>query len=137
MFKRLFGRTPAPAPPPSDPPRDHPSVLTDVTFDAAIQAPVLTVVDFWADWCQPCEVMSAFVEFLARDFEGRLRVGAIDVDEWPASAERLGVRGLPTLIFFRDGVELHRTTGVSTYDDLKRQTARLLREGAGGGDQEP
>ena len=51
---------------------------------------------------------------------------AIDVDEWPAAAERFGVRGLPTLIFFRDGVELHRTTGVSTYDDLKRQTARLL-----------
>lgn len=88
------------------------------------------MVDFWADWCQPCQVMSAHVEMLARSFGDRLRVLAMDVDENPRTAEQWQVRGLPTLIFFRNGAEVHRIVGVGTYESLHRQTERLLSEEA-------
>lgn len=128
MLKRLFGRSHTPLPPPSSPdePLSHPSIVTDATFATAIVSPTLTVVDFWADWCQPCQIMSAYVEMLARAYGERLRVLTLDVDENPGSAEEAQVMGLPTLIFYRDGVEVHRTTGVTSYEDLQRQIERLL-----------
>ncbi len=133
MFKRLFGgRSAPPTPPPDAEAAPAPGELTDATFDQAIAAPGVTVVDFWADWCPPCQVMSAYVELLARDFAGRLHVHALDVDENPRSAEAHNVMGLPTVIFFRAGAEVRRTTGVSTYEELKRLTERVLNEGAEG-----
>jgi thioredoxin 1 len=137
MFGRLFGRKPPPLPPSqgdtSGGARPAPGEVTDATWDARLQAPGLTVVDFWADWCQPCTVMSAYVEFLARDFSGQLQVLALDVDENPRTSEAHNVMGLPTLIYFRDGVEVHRTTGVTDYNTLKRETARLLNDELGVG----
>lgn len=127
MFKKLFGKSSTPTPPPDDTPRTHPADLTDADFATrTLATPGLVVVDFWAEWCQPCEVMSAFVEFLGRDFAGMLTLFALDTDENPKSAERYQVMSLPTLLFLRDGVEIHRTVGVTTYDDLKRQVARLV-----------
>lgn len=129
MFKRLLRRTES-APPttPSEAESGaHAAAVEDAGFVAALQAsPLLTVVDFWAEWCQPCDVMSLWLGQALREYVGRLRVLALDVDENPKTPERYGVLGLPTLIFFRDGVELYRTTGVSTYDDLRRQIERLL-----------
>lgn len=125
MFKRLFGGKPAP--PPIDELPAHPNDLSDATFTARVSgAKTLAVVDFWADWCQPCTVMSAYVEFLARDFAGKIEVYALDVDENQKMAGKHQVMSLPTLVFFRDGEEVHRIVGVSTYEDVKRQTARLL-----------
>ncbi len=126
MFKRFFSK-PTPAPPPDETPRTLPADVTDGDFAARVLgAQGLVVVDFWAEWCQPCTVMSAFVEFLARDFAGALTVFALDTDENPKAAEQHTVMSLPTLLFFRDGIEIHRTVGVTTYDDLKRQVARLV-----------
>ncbi len=125
MFKRLFGKQ-APPPPPEAAARPVPGEVTDATWAVCLQAPGLTVVDFWADWCQPCTVMSAYVEFLARDFAGQLQVLALDVDENPHTSEAHNVMGLPTLIFFRDGVEVHRIVGLADYETLKRETERLL-----------
>ncbi len=126
MFKRLFGGKSAPTPPVGELPV-HPNDLTDASFAARVQAAkTLVVVDFWADWCQPCTVMSAYVEFLARDFAGKLEVFALDVDDNTRTSDKYKVMSLPTLIYFRDGEEVHRTVGVSTYEELKRQTAKLL-----------
>jgi len=126
LFKRLFGGKSAP-PLPVEAERTYPNDLTDDSFAERIGAvKTLAVVDFWADWCQPCTVMSAYVEFLARDFAGKIEVFALDVDEHQQSSEKYQVMSLPTLIYFRDGMEVHRTVGVSTYEELKRLTARLL-----------
>jgi thioredoxin 1 len=126
MLKRLFGSKPQPTPPPAEDQRPTPGEVTDATWDARIQAPGLIVVDFWADWCQPCTIMSAYVEFLARDFAEQLQVLALDVDENPDTSEAYDVMGLPTLLYLRDGVEVHRVVGVTDYNTLKRETARLL-----------
>ena len=129
MFKRLLHRPSHSSPPtlPHTEPLPHPSIVGDDGFAAALHTfPDLTVVDFWAEWCQPCDVMSDWVERLANDFAPSLRVLALDVDENPKTPARYGVMGLPTLIFFREGIEVERTTGVATYGDLKRQVEKLL-----------
>ncbi len=136
MFKKLqqalFGAPPKPSPPPGAPsPSHHPGELTDATFGAqALACGPLTVVDFWADWCQPCQVMSAHVEMLAREYGNRLRVFALDVDENPISADRFSIMGLPTLLLFRDGVEVERIVGVGPYESLRRTVDRLLADSA-------
>src|SRR5690606_38958162 len=89
ILKRLFGsKAKTPTPPPDTSARPHPSDVTDGDFaQKVLQSPMLAVVDFWADWCQPCTVMSAFVEFLARDYADRLLVFALDVDENQRTSE--------------------------------------------------
>ena len=136
MFRNLFGRkkTGSPAPKgtsaalaPDAPARPLPVDVTDATFDEVVFASAqLAVVDFWAEWCAPCTTMSAYVAFLAGDYAGRLTVAALDVDENPATAERYGVMGLPTLLFLSNGVEVDRVVGLVPYEDLKRQVERLL-----------
>ena len=121
--------------PPTLPPEDRPAAtpvsavvdVTDADFDAKVVARAgLSVVDFWAEWCGPCETMSAYVEFLAKDFADQLAVFALDVDENPATAERFTVMGLPTLLFLRDGAEVGRQVGLLTYEALQQQVTALL-----------
>lgn len=129
MLKRLFRHNES-APSPASAVDDlsaYVSVVEDAGLSAALRAsPLLTVVDFWADWCQPCDVMSMWLEQALRMHKGQLRILTLDVDESPKTPERFGVMGLPTLIFFRDGVELARMTGITTFDDLNRRIERLI-----------
>ena len=83
----------------------HPVDVTDDTFDAdVLKAEVPVLVDFWADWCAPCKMIAPIVEDLAEEYDGRVKFAKLDVDSNPRTAMSYGVRGIPTLLVFRDGV---------------------------------
>lgn len=125
----MKGGRAAPAPPPSAVERQPPSIVdvTDADFVTVVEeCEQLAVVDFWAEWCEPCRVMSAYVGFLANDFAGRVLVAALDVDENPATAERLNIMGLPTLLLVREGQEVGRLVGLVPYEQIKVQVEAAL-----------
>jgi thioredoxin 1 len=101
--------------------------VVDEAFERTVlQSDRLAVVDFWAEWCPPCEIMSLYALWLARDYGERLLVAALDVDENPITPERYNIMGLPTLLFFRGGVEVDRQVGILSYDELQVKVETLL-----------
>ena len=89
-----------------------PFQVTDDTFEAQVlQATEPTLVDFWAEWCGPCRMVAPAVEAIAEEYDGRLQVAKMDVDTNPNTPGGLGIRGIPTLILFKDGAEVKRFVG--------------------------
>jgi len=92
---------------------DHPVLLTDATFDRVLRETTLPVlVDFYADWCGPCRMMAPAVDELARSSAGSVLVAKLDTDASQRVAARFQIRGIPTVIVFRNGREVRRQSGV-------------------------
>jgi thioredoxin 1 len=88
------------------------SQLSEATFAEEVNSaaePVL--VDFWAEWCGPCKTIAPVLEELAGEQAGKLRIAKVDVDENQGLARQYGVQSIPTMIVFKDGVEVHRLVG--------------------------
>ena len=81
-------------------------------LDKALAQKGLLMVDFWADWCGPCKMLAPLVENLDKEYEGRVTVGKVNVDDEQELAIRYGVISIPTVIFFKDGKEIDRKVGV-------------------------
>ena len=78
--------------------------VTDDEFDGVIaNSDVPVVVDFWAEWCGPCKMIAPILEEVATDFEGKLTVGKLNVDENNETPPKYGIRGIPTLLLFKGG----------------------------------
>ena len=93
--------------------------INDLNFDTEVlgsEQPYL--LDFSAVWCAPCKAMQPLVESIAQEYEGKLRVGKIDIDNSPEVAMRFGVRGAPTVILFRNGKEAARKLGFTSRQAL-------------------
>ena len=69
------------------------------------------MVDFWAEWCGPCKMLSPVIEELAQEFDGKVLVGKVNVDEEPELARRFGVMTIPTVVFLKNGKEVERKVG--------------------------
>jgi|SRR6185437_5133550 len=77
---------------------------TDASFEAdAVKSGVPVLVDFWAEWCGPCRMLSPILDEIATTYEGKLKVVKVNVDESSATAATYGVRGIPTLLLMKDG----------------------------------
>lgn len=80
-------------------------------FDAAMEAAPLAMVDFWAVWCGPCQMLGPVMENLAGRYEGKVLVAKVNVDEEPELARRFGVMNIPTVVFLKNGREFDRKIG--------------------------
>ena len=87
-------------------------ILTDQNFEKeVIKSDMPVLVDFWSPMCAPCLVMGPIVEEIAREFEGKIKVGKLNVGENPQIASQYGIRAIPTFIIFKDGQEIERIIG--------------------------
>jgi thioredoxin 1 len=100
---------------------DKVQTITDGNFESTIKnATVPVLVDFWAEWCQPCLRLGPAVDGLAAEFEGKLIVGKLNVDENPEVPGRFGVRSIPMLVLFKGGQAVDQSIGLVSKDVLKK-----------------
>ena len=101
--------------------------INDSSFKSEVtdsQMPVL--VDFWAPWCGPCRMVAPVLEELAKEYEGKVKVVKLNIDENQGTATEYGVRSIPTLILFKDGKECEKMIGVQSKDNLKQMIDKVL-----------
>ena len=88
--------------------------VTEETFDAEVkQSPIPVVVDFWAEWCGPCKQIGPALEELSGEYDGRVKIVKVNIDENPNEAMQLGVRGIPALFMFKDGEVVSNKAGAA------------------------
>ena len=93
------------------------------TSDAGFEQDVLksdvpVLVDYWAEWCGPCKMISPILDEVSRDYNGRVQIAKLNVDENQATAARYGVRGIPTLMLFRNGAMIASSVGALSKSQL-------------------
>jgi thioredoxin 1 len=104
-----------------------PTTVSDATFEEEIGGatePVL--VDFWAEWCGPCKMIAPVLEEIAEEYDGRLRVLKLNVDDNPQTARRFDVMSIPTLILFHDGQPKKRVVGAKGKNALLADLAEFV-----------
>ncbi|HUG41549.1 MAG TPA: thioredoxin [Longimicrobiales bacterium] len=105
-----------------------PMAVSDANFGSEIEeSDGLAMVDFWAAWCGPCRMVAPVVEQLATEYEGRLKVGKLDVDANQQTAMRYNIRSIPSILFFKDGKHVDTVVGAVPKPMLERKIEEHLR----------
>lgn len=127
LFRRFAGGSKADPIDGAGKPVVEPRHVTGEEFDSEIMTSALpAVVDFWAEWCGPCHAIAPSVAQLATEYEGRAVVAKLNADDHPEILMRFGIMGIPTLIFFKNGAEVDRQVGMTSYNNLKTKLERAL-----------
>jgi thioredoxin 1 len=101
--------------------------VTDGNFDAEVsKSSVPVLVDFWAEWCGPCRMMSPILDEVAPIYKGKLKIAKMNVDENQDSPSKFGVMNIPTMILFRAGKEVERIIGAMSKVELQKKLDRVL-----------
>lgn len=110
---------------------DHVKDVSDSNFESDVlksDKPVL--VDFWAQWCAPCRMLAPTVEAVAEKYVGNATVVKLNVDDNPAVSQRYGIKGIPTLILFKNGKEEERVVGATSKEAISRMIDKYVSTGA-------
>ena len=101
--------------------------VSDAAFEKAVlKSSLPVIVDFWADWCGPCHMVAPILEKIAAEYDGKLIVAKVDVDDNPEWAEKYGVQGIPTMLFVRDGQIVDRIVGAAPRPMIQSRVDKLL-----------
>ena len=100
--------------------------ITDANFQQVVAEGSPLVIDFWATWCGPCRMLGPVVDEIANEYEGKVRVGKLNVDENPNTCEQFGIMSIPTLLFFKNGELVDRTVGALGKAEIKRHFDSLI-----------
>ena len=100
--------------------------LTDEDFERQAKASPHLLVDFWAEWCGPCRMIAPVLEELSKEYQGRLTIGKLNVDENRQTAARFGIRSIPTLLLFKDGSRVEQIVGAHPKATIKAKIDQLL-----------
>lgn len=101
--------------------------FTDQNFEAEVlKSDVPVVVDFWAEWCMPCRVVSPIIEELAGEYEGKVKVGKLNVDQNSHMAQHYGVMSIPSIIIFKGGQPVKTMIGAQNKDNYKSSIDQTL-----------
>ncbi len=100
----------------------EPIEVDDQSFETEIEkADGLAMVDFWAEWCGPCRMVSPIVEELAEEYEDQIKVAKVDVDESQRTAQKFNVRSIPSILFFKDGEHVDTVVGAVPKGQLEEK----------------
>jgi len=101
--------------------------VTDATYQSdVLDAKGAVLADFWAPWCGPCRMLGPVIEDLAQDYGDRMAFVKMNTDEYSATAQSLGIRGIPTLIFYVDGKEVDRKVGYAPRPQIEQTILAVL-----------
>ena len=100
--------------------------LTDGNIKEIINSGKPVVIDFWAEWCGPCRMVGPLVEELAKEYDGKVDIGKMDVDENSETPETYGIRNIPTILFFKDGQLVDKQVGATQKAVLAAKVEALL-----------
>ena len=101
--------------------------ITDANFEeTVVKSDKVSMIDFWAEWCGPCRMVGPIVEELATEYADQAVIGKVDVDNNPHVASQFGIRSIPTILFFKNGVQVDKQVGVVPKNILEGKLKALM-----------
>lgn len=101
--------------------------ITDQNFETEVlQGKIPVLVDFWAEWCAPCRIISPIIDELAKEYEGKLKVGKLNVDQNSQTASKYGIMSIPSILIFKNGQAVKTLIGAQSKENYKKEVEAIL-----------